>query len=88
MKTIVPQNDSVLCICMTEKTKTTEFGFVYESNDVPLYKVVSISKNAKDNNLSLEEGDIVRTNSTGTPITLDGVDYTIFKIENIMGKIA
>ena len=86
MKQIIPQNNSVLCKCITEKTKTTESGFVYESNDIPLYEVISISQNAK-NDLGLIEGDIIRTNSTGTPVTLDDVDYLLFKIENIVGKV-
>ena len=86
MKQIIPQNNSVLCKCITEKTKTTESGFVYESNDIPLYEVISISKNVK-NDIGLVEGDLVRVNSTGTLITLDEVDYILFKIENIVGKV-
>ena len=86
MKKIIPQNDSVLCICTTDKTKTTESGFVYESNDVPLYEVISISNNIK-NDLDLIEGDVIRVNSTGTPITLDNVDYILFNIKNVIGKV-
>ena len=86
MKKIIPQNNSVLCICVTDNKKITESGFIYESNDIPLYKIISISKNAK-NDIGLVENDIVRVNSTGTSITLDGVDYLMFKMENIIGKV-
>ena len=86
MKQIIPQNDLVLCICITNNKKTTESGFIYESNDISLYEIVKISKNAK-NDIDLNEGDIIRVNSTGTSITLDGVDYLMFKMENIVGKV-
>ena len=44
---LVPQNKNVVCRCISSNEKTTESGFVYTSNDVPLYEVVSIAKKAK-----------------------------------------
>ena len=48
--------------------------------------IVNASKIVK-NNLNFAKNDIVRTNSTGTPITVDNVDYVLFNAENIMGIV-
>ena len=87
MNVIKPQNNMVLCKCITPKTKTTESGFVYESNDIPLYEVISVSDSMKDDALHLEPGDVVRTCATGTLATVDEVDYVLFDIDSIMGKV-
>lgn len=84
--TIVPQNDCVLCKLATAKTKTTESGLVYESNDMKLYEIVSIGRNVHDSHLNLKPGDLIAVNSTGTLAKLDDVEYYIFKLENIAAK--
>jgi co-chaperonin GroES (HSP10) len=84
---IIPHNNHVLCKCITNNKKTLASGFVYETNDVMLYEVISISNNIKDDTLNLAIGDIVRTNSVGTCINSDDGEYYLFNIENIAGKV-
>ena len=83
---LVPQNKNVMCRCISSNEKTTESGFVYTSNDVPLYEVVSIAEKVKDD-ICLNVGDIIRTSSTGTKVEVDGVEYYMFSSENIAGKV-
>ena len=81
---LIPQNDNVLCTCVTSDNKTTSTGFIYKSNDIKLYKVESIGPNVK---IPLKIGDSIITNSIGTKAKLGEVDYYFFKEENIMGKV-
>ena len=78
------QNDMVLCSLVSSNEKTTSSGFVYKSNDIPLYKVEDIGSNVK---MELSVGDIVVVNATGTLASVNGIDYKLFKEENIMGKV-
>lgn len=78
------QNDMVLCSLASSNEKTTSSGFVYKSNDIPLYKVEDIGSNVK---MELSCGDLVVVNATGTLASIDGIDYRLFKEENIMGKV-
>lgn len=87
MKKMIPQNDYVLCILESSNKTTLASGFIYESNDVPIYKIVKISKNLKDDHLDLKVGNNIRVNATGTNVSIDNVDYVLFKYENIIGKI-
>jgi co-chaperonin GroES (HSP10) len=84
---LVPQNDYALCKCITENKKTLSSGFVYETNDVKLYEIIDISHNFPKSDLNLKIGDIIRTNSTGTAIKLDNIDYIVFKHDSIVGKV-
>lgn len=81
---IVPQNDMIACICTTSREKTTSTGFVYKSNDIPLYEVEGIGPRVK---MPLAVGDLITANSTGTSAVVDGVEYFLFKEENIVGKV-
>lgn len=78
------QNDMVLCSLASSNEKTTSSGFVYKSNSIPLYKVEDIGPNVK---MELGIGDIVVVNATGTLASVNGIDYKLFKEENIMGKV-
>ena len=62
--------------------KKTESGFVYKSNDIPLYLIEKVGPQVKN----FHAGDIIVVNSTGTKIEFDNVDYFLFKEENVMGK--
>ena len=84
MKKIVPQNDIVLCTLASSTEKTTDSGFVYSSNELPMYKVESIGPNVK---MHLAENDIIIVNATGTKAKLGNVEYFLFSEENIMGKV-
>lgn len=86
MKKLIPQNDCVLCTLETKMEKTTPSGFVYKSNDVPVYKVVSFGPLFK-NEIGLNVGDMIRTNSSGTLAKAGDCEYYIFKEENIAAKI-
>ena len=87
MKTIIPQNNYVVCKCITNNKKTLASGFVYETNDVPLYEVVEISKNFKHSTIQLNIGDVIRTNSSGTTANLNNIEYILFEADNIVGKV-
>lgn len=82
MKQLIPQNDMVLCTLLSSTEKKTECGFVYKSNDIPLYLIKKVGPQVKN----FHAGDIIVVNSTGTKIEFDNVDYFLFKEENVMGK--
>ena len=85
MKKIVPQNNIVLCTLFQGEEETRlDCGFVYKSNNLPLYRVESIGRNVK---MKLRPNDLIVVNSTGTKAILDNVEYFLFSEENIMGKI-
>lgn len=84
---IVPQNNYVLCKCITENKKTLASGFIYETNDVSLYEIIDISKNFKNTALQLNIGDIIRTNSSGTKVKNDDGEFVLFECDSIVGKI-
>lgn len=81
---LIPQNDIVLCEQVNQYEKTTGTGFVYKSNDLPLYRVESVGPNVK---MHLTVDDIIIANATGTKAVVDGVEHFLFKEENIMGKV-
>lgn len=83
---LIPQNKNVICKCISLDEKTTESGFTYKSNDIALYEVISFADAIKKD-VDIEVGDIITTNSTGTKVEVDGVEYYIFNSENIIGKI-
>jgi co-chaperonin GroES (HSP10) len=84
---IIPQNNQVLCKCITNNKKSLASGFTYETNDVLLYEVIKISENYPKTSIQLNVGDIIRTNSTGTKTTINNIDYILFADENIVGKV-
>ena len=81
---IIPQKGMVLCTLASSIEKETESGFVYKSNDIPLYKVESIGQSVS---MSIVPGDILVVNATGTRAIADNVEYWLFKEENIAGKV-
>ncbi len=83
---LIPQNNNVVCKCISSDEKTTESGLVYKSNDVLLYEVASVADKVK-NDIDIQVGDVIRTNSTGTKVEVDGEKYYIFNSENIVGKV-
>ena len=85
--TIIPQNNYVLCKCITDNKKMLSSGFVYETNDIPLYEVIEISKNFDRSIVDINIGDIIRTNSSGTSANLDNNEYILFEANTIMGKV-
>lgn len=80
---LIPQNSNILCKPIKQEEKKLESGFVYKVDDVKLYEVVSTPVNYEG---MLKPGDIVVANSTGTSAEVDGVEYVMFKDENIMAK--
>ena len=86
MKTVISQNDIVLCTLESSSQKTTESGFIYTPNEIPTYRVVSVGQKVIDY-IPLKEGDIIRTTTKGSIFCLNDVDYYMFKAENIVGKI-
>lgn len=87
MKKIIPQNNYVVCKCITNNKKTLASGFVYETNDIPLYEVIEISKNFDRSIVDINIGDVIRTNSSGTSANLDNNEYILFEANTIMGKV-
>ena len=87
MKKLVAQNDNVVCIVEKESfSEANANGFIFKKPELPLYKIVDIGCNVKDDKLGLEVGDVVVTNSTGTLAIVDDVKYYMFKLENIAAK--
>ncbi len=73
------------------KTKQTA-GFVCEVESVPVYQILELSKfmpepRADDGALSLEVGDMIVCNSTGTQVQDDDQDLYLFKFENVVAKV-
>ena len=85
--TIIPQNNYVLCKCITDNKKMLSSGFVYETNDVPLYEIIKISENFKHSTIDVNIGDVIRTDSSGTVTKLDNNEYVLFDAEHIVGKV-
>ena len=56
-------------------------------NDVKLYEVVSVSNVLRDDLFDIKAGDKIVVNSTGTKVEVDGEEYYMFNVENIMGKL-
>ena len=81
---LTPQNNNVVCKSVAQEEKMTESGFVYKIDEVKLYEVVSTPEKYSG---TLRSGDIVVANSTGTVVEVDGVEYVMFKDENIAAKI-
>lgn len=86
MKIAIPQNDIVLCKLKSGPEKTTKSGFIYVSNEVPTYEVVSVGPTVSKS-VSLIDGDIIRTNSKGSIVHIEDDDYYMFKAENVVGKV-
>ena len=84
---LIPQNKNIVCKCISSDEKTTESGFTYKSNDVKLYEVVSVSNVLRDDLFDIKAGDKIVVNSTGTKVEVDGEEYYMFNVENIMGKL-
>lgn len=85
---LIPQNKNLMCKCISSDEKTTESGFTYKSNDMKIYEVISVSNSlANEDNFDIKTGDKIIVNSTGTKVEVDGEEYYMFNVENIMGKI-
>ena len=77
-----------MCKCISLAEKTTESGFIYKSNDIKLYEVVSLSKSLENEaGFDIKIGDRILVNSTGTKVEVNGEEYYMFNAENVMGKI-
>ena len=85
---LIPQNKNIVCKCISSDEKTTESGFTYKSNDVKLYEVVSVSKSLENEaGFDIKIGDRILVNSTGTKVEVNGEEYYMFNVKNVMGKI-
>lgn len=73
----------VLCKLVSSNEKTTESGFVYKLNDIPLYYIEDVGQSVKNFGI----GDVVVVNSTGTIVEFNDNEHFLFKEENIMGKV-
>lgn len=86
--TIIPQNSYVLCKQLQGNKKEVVInGFSYQTDDVPLYKIVSIGSKV-DNTLNLKQDDIVLFQTSGTKMTIDNNDLYLFDSKNFLGKVS
>lgn len=80
---IIPQNNTVLCECVSKQKTQITSHIIYEQEHIPEYKIIDSSLTSNDFFI----GDIIICNSTGTKIkTEDGYKY-IFTYESIIGKV-
>ena len=81
-----PHNKTVICE-LANKAKHEEevHGFVYEQQDVPVFKVISVSQDLCD---EWKIGDLVLADCTPTKIVVDSHDYYIIRSEHIAGKLS
>lgn len=81
---VLPENGTVLCEQINEtRHEDASSGFVYEKEELPVYRVVSAAPDAE----AWKPGDEIVCDSTGTRLkTPEGVKY-LFKTENIAGRI-
>lgn len=86
MKYAIPQNDIVLCKGHDSSKKTTESGFIYTIEAVPTYEVIDVGP-AVSKDINLKKGDIIRANTSGTPVNVEGEDLFMFKACNVAGKL-
>ena len=86
-KDIVAQNDNVICIVESSSKKIHDSGFIYESDEIPTYRVVSIGPRVSSNSLDIKVGDVVTVNSTGTLIEDGSMKLYAFNIANVVSKL-
>lgn len=84
---IIPTNEYVLCEQLNkEKYQENLNGFIYEKEDIVLYKILKISQQLQGKDLL--EGDIIISNAIPTKIRIDETLYFLLNINNIAAKIS
>ena len=83
--TVIPQNNYVLCEQLVKDNEQVNEHIIYNKTQVPVYKIVDVSKSLDDFRFTV--GDKIICNSTGTKVVLDNSVHYLFNIENIIGKI-
>lgn len=87
MRNIHSINGYVVCQRVNPSAETLTSGkFIYQEENVPLYKVMHVADDVP-NDPKIIPGDIIIVNSTGTGVILDESKVYLFKHDNIIGKI-
>jgi co-chaperonin GroES (HSP10) len=80
----IPVDNYILCEKIVD-SHVEESTIIYTKEELPIYKIINISKKLKNTLLSI--GDCVIINATGTLVKYENKDYYLINEENVIGKI-
>lgn len=80
----IPVDNYILCEKIVD-SHIEESTIIYTKEELPIYKIINISKKLKNTLLSI--GDCVIINATGTLVKYENKDYYLINEENVIGKI-
>lgn len=80
----IPIDNYILCEKIVD-SHMEESTILYKKEEIPIYKVINISKKIK--NFFISIGDYVIIESTGTLVKYNDKDYYLVNVDNIIGKI-
>lgn len=80
----IPIDNYILCEKIVD-SHMEESTILYKKEEIPIYKVINISKKIK--NFFISVGDYVIIESTGTLVKYNDKDYYLVNVDNIIGKI-
>ena len=87
---IKPLNDRVL-IKMIEAEETTKSGLILAASaqEKPeMSEVVAVGPGTDENPMTVKEGDkVIISKYSGTEVKLDGVEYTITSVKDILAVV-
>ena len=80
----IPIDNYILCEKIVD-SHMEESTILYKKEEIPIYKVINMSKKIK--NFFISIGDYVIIESTGTLVKYNDKDYYLVNVDNIIGKI-
>lgn len=80
---IVPQNNYVLCRRVNQpEHMDAQSGIAYVKKELPLYRIVSVSRTFSEN-IHVKPGQLIVINSTGTHVVYENENYWLVNGQNI-----
>ena len=80
----IPIDNYILCEKIVD-SHMEESTILYKKEELPIYKVINISKKIKNSFIFVD--DCVIIESTGTLIKDNDKDYYLINIDNVIGKV-
>lgn len=83
---VIPLPNYIICELITDTDQTVkENGVIFKKEELPLYRVVDISKLTL--NINIRIGDIIIINSVPTKVHIDDKYYYLINQEHIAGFV-